>query len=106
MALLRKEMSRFRARLLAGGEAPWQAREMSAPRAQLPLPLHGLARRKVDLDPRSAWVEEKQLPKPSRMTVLGQAPQVVFDSARLELGHIGRGVGSEKGDMVEHPAAF
>src|SRR6185437_14506267 len=41
-----------------------------------------------------------------RVTVLGQAAQVVFDPARLELRHIGRRVGPEKGDMVEHAAAL
>ena len=70
------------------------------------LPFRRLARREVDLDTGSARVEEKQLPDPGRVTVLGQSPQVVFDSMRLELGHIGRRVGSEKGDMVEYAAAF
>src|SRR6185437_8293862 len=72
----------------------------------LPLPFHRLARRKVDLDARTAGIEEKQLPQPRRVAVLGQAPQVVFDSARLEPGHIGGRVGSEKGNVIEHAAAL
>src|ERR1700722_5855811 len=69
-----------------------------------PLPVHSLARGEVDLDSRAAGVEKKQLPKPSRVTVLRQPPQVVLNSARLELGHVGRRIRAPESNMVEHAA--
>src|ERR1700733_14234472 len=72
----------------------------------LPLPFHRFARCEVDLNPRAAGVEKEQLPEATRVTVLRQPPQVVFHSARLELGHIGRRVRAPESNMIEHAAAF
>src|SRR3984885_7144277 len=103
MALLRKDCPAFFAALsgrvgsIASGRKP-KGRGRSA------LRVHRLARGEIDLDSRAARVEKEQLPEPSRVTVLRQPPQVVFDSARLELSHVGRRIRAPKSNMIEHAA--
>src|SRR5271170_1649740 len=109
MALLCKEKSRPAVAALNGrpGLMARPGREPSAARLNRSVLRLGVFRRgKVDLDPCSARIEEEQLPQPRGVAGRRQPAQVVFDPALLELGHIGRRVGSEKGDVVEHPAAL